>query len=353
MTLAPIETVFPASSPSGSPPTKMHLSLLQAAILPEQPALDAWRKWRDSVDIEALDPESHHLLSTLYPNLVRHGVEDTQMKRLKGVYRRTWYVNQLLARSFVKVFEALHEEGIRPLVIGEMALVSTVYSDYGHRPIYRLDLFVPCSQTLAALNSLQRLGWMNSYRLRPGERLWQTPLPLWRATSPNDALCVPIYLHNHLFRAEPQSYTDERLSVDAISTEIGNFPALVLSQIDQLLYLSLQNNRQAEQRPIYWLADTAALVNALSEEARWVELVTRAQRYEIVLPLRYLLRELQEVLNLSLPDWVLPSLNQMAISYYELLEYNIASDRKLLLLKARLLRLRKRWKQLFTGDLNR
>jgi hypothetical protein len=230
-----------------------------------------------------------------------------------------------------------------------MALVSTVYPDYGYRPVYRLDLFVPCSQTLAALDRLQELGWTNSYRPQPGERLGKTPLPLWRTTSPEDTLSVPIYLHNHLFQAEPQSYTDERLWGDAIPTEIGNLTTLVLSPIDQLLHLSLQNNRQEKQRPIYWLADAATLVNSLSAEAQWVELVTRAQHYEIILPLRYLLRELQAVLNLSLPDWVLPSLNRMAISYYELLEYNLASDRKLLLLKAQLLRAQQRWKQLFAG----
>jgi hypothetical protein len=331
----------------------MHRSLIQAAILPEQPAIEAWQQWRNSVDIETLDSESHHLLSMLYPNLVRHGVEDPHISRLKGVYRRTWYVNQLLAQSFVEVLQALQVEGIRSLMLGEMALISTVYPDYGHRPVYRLDLFVTCSQTLAALDILQRLGWSNSYRPRPGDRFGKTPLQLWQTTSPKTTLSVPLYLHNHIFQAEPQSYTDERLWMDAIATEINNFPTLALNPIDQLLHLSLQNNRQGKQRPIYWLADAATLVNSLSEEAHWVELVTRSQHYEIVLPLRYLLSELQEVLNLSLPDWVLPSLNRMAISYYELLAYNLASDRKLLLLKAQLLRLRQQWKQLLVGNFQR
>jgi hypothetical protein len=103
MTFAPTQTISPANRVFGSPPSTMHPTLLQAAILREQPALDAWQKWRQSVDIETLDSESHHLLSTLYPNLVRHGVEDPHISRLKGVYRRTWYVNQLLAQSFAQV----------------------------------------------------------------------------------------------------------------------------------------------------------------------------------------------------------------------------------------------------------
>jgi hypothetical protein len=353
MTIAPTETIDPPRRPLVVPPSTMHRSLLRAALWQEQPALEAWQQWRDSVDIETLDPESHHLLSTLYPNLLRHGVEDVQMSRLKGVHRRTWYVNQLLASSFASVLQTLQDSGISPLVLGEMALAATVYPDYGHRPIYQLDLFVPWDQTLAAIDSLQRLGWTNSYRPQAGERFWKNPLVLGCTKETKDALSVPLYLHNHLFQAAPQSYTDRQLWTNATAAEISNFPTLVLNPVEQLLHLCLKNNRQGQKRPIYWLADAAMLVNSLSQEADWVELVTKAQHYEIILPLRYLLKELQEVLNLAPPDWVMPSLQRMAISYHELLEYHLASDRKLLLLKAQLMRLRQRWRELLAGDKNR
>jgi hypothetical protein len=333
----------------------MQRVLLQAAILEKQSALEAWQQWRNRVDIEKLDSGSHHLLSLLYPNLIRHGIEDSHLSRLKVVYRRTWYANQLLVKSFGSILQGLQTAGIRSLVIGEMALVSTCYSDYGHRPLYGLDLLIPCPQTLTAIDTLQNLGWTipSSYRPQPGERLWKKPLYFCQPTSPDNALSVSINLHNHLFRGEPQTYIDEKLWTNAVSTQIGNFSTFVLSPVDQLLHLCLKNNREQKQRPIYWLADAALLLKTLSEESDWVRLVTQAQRYEIVLPLRYLLSELGEVLNLSPPTWVLPSLNQMAISYYELLEYNLASDRKLLLLKAQLLRLRQRWKQLLMGDFQR
>lgn len=350
MTTVSTETVSPASRPSGVPPTTMHRSLLRAALLPEQPALDAWREWRDSIDIETLDPESHHLLSALYPNLVRHGVEDQHTSRLKGVYRRTWYANQLLTRSLAPILQALQREGIESLLLGDTALSYSAYPDRGHRPVYRLDLFVLPEKTETAIETLRAIGWVTSGHLaRPGDRLRTHPLQFRQTAPSNETLSVPLYLHNHLFLAEPQAYTDGQRYANATSVEIGGVAALAAGPIDQLLHLSIENNRQGKKRPIYYLADAATLVNSLAGEADWVELITRAQRYEIVLPLRYLLKELREVLDLPVPDWALRSLQRMAISYYELAVYNIAGDLPLLLLKSRLVRLRNRWKASLPG----
>lgn len=350
MIIAPTETVSPATRPPVIAPTKMHRSLLRAALLSEQSVLDAWHQWRDSVDIETLDPESHHLLSALYPNLIRHGVESQHTNRLKGVYRRTWYANQLLSRSLASIVQALRQAGIESLALGDTALSYSIYPDYGYRPVYQFHLFVLQGQTENAIKTLRSLGWETlTYTAQPGNRLWKKPLQFWQTSPSNEILAVPLYLHNHLFRAEPQAYTDDRLYRNARSIAIAGVPVLVPSSIDQLLHLSIENNQQRNKRPIYYLADAATLIRSLAGEEDWVELVMRAQRYEIILPLRYLLRELQDVLDLLIPDWVLRSLQQMAISYYELAQYNIAGDRPLLLLKSRLVRLRKRWQEPLAG----
>lgn len=324
-------------------------SLLQAALLREQPALDAWQRWRNQVDIETLDPESHHLLSLLYPNLVRHQVKDPHMGRLKGVYRRTWYANQLLVQSFKSVLQALQDTQITPLVLGEMALMSTCYADYGHRPVYQFDVMVPCSQTLSTIATLQQRGWStHAYSPALGGRLWK-PLPFWKEMSVQKPSYFHLNLYNDLFQAEPQYYTDQQLWAHAIVTPIGDHSTSVLSPVDQLLHLCLKSNQQL-QRPIYWLADAAMLIKTMSQETDWVRLVTQAQRYEIILPLRYLLTDLQAVLPLPMPSWVLPSLGKMAISYHELLAYKLRSDNQLLLLKAQLVRFRQHWHGLFASQ---
>jgi hypothetical protein len=314
-------------------------TLLQSALWKHQPALEAWQAWRSQVDIETLDSDSYHLLSLLYPNLVWHHIDDPHMGRLKGVYRRTWLANQLLMQTVRSVLLDLQEAN--PLVLGEIALLTTCYGDYGQRPVYKLDVLVPGSQTLNAIATLQQRGWItHPYRPQPGDRLW-TPMVFWQEKPNEPTVTIHLNLHNYLFRAEPQWFTDDQLWANAVTLGMHDCAASALSPVDQLLHLSLKSNEQPY--PIYWLADAAMLIKTISQEADWVRLVTQAQRYEIVLPLRYLLFDVQAVLRLPIPDWVLPSLGKMAISYSELLDYNLRLDNKLLFLKATLLRLRQQW----------
>ena len=284
------EALTPANYDRSFPSSRQR-SLLQAALLQQQPALEAWQQWRSQVDIETLDPESHHLLSLLYPNLVRYHVDDPHLGRLKGVYRRTWYANQLLVQSFKSILQALQTIQANPLVLGEFALVSTCYPDYGHRPVYQLDVMVPRSQTLDAIATLQQLGWNTHIdELKPGDCLWK-PLTFWQETPVQSTPYIQLNLHNHLFQAAPQPYTDEQLWVNAVTKSVSDLTTSVLSPVDQLLHLCLRRN-QEPQCPIYWLADAALLINTLSAESDWVRLVTQAQRYEIILPLRYFLSDL-------------------------------------------------------------
>ena len=327
----------PNSSASTSVYQPPHVQrwLLQAALMQDQSALEAWQKWRNQVDIETLDSNSHHLLSLLYLNLVRHQVDDPHLGRLKGVYRRTWYANQLLMQQFRSVVQALQNSQIETVSLREMALVTTCHPDCGYRPIYQFDLLVRPEQTLAAIDTLQQLGWI-THTSKP-----QPNVGLWHPVTFHNASQFQLNLHNHLFRATPQLYTDGQLWENAI--QISDLSTLFLSPVDQLLHLSLKLNHKQSKRPIYWFADAAMMVNAITEESEWIRLVTQAQRYEMILPLRYLLTELQALLETPLPDWVVPSLQKMAISYSELLQYNLLPNHKLLMLKALLVRLRQQW----------
>lgn len=314
-----------------------HKCLLRAALMQDSQALNNWQQWRNQVDIETLDSDSYHLLSALYPKLLQHRIEDPHMGRLKGVYRRTWYANQLLIQQFKAVLQAFQAVQIDSLVLGEMALAATCHPDYGYRPIYRFDLLVPVDQTLAAIAAIDQLGWIR-YGAEPtvGERLY-SPIEF------HNGCHFQLRLHNHLFEAVPQAYTDQQLWINAIAISIGGISTLAISPVDQLLHLCLQINREQKRRPIYGLADATAIANAIQSEAEWVRLVTQAQRYEIILPLRYLLIELQALLPASLPDWVIPSLRKLAISYSELLNHKLLSDNKPLLLKAQIVQLRQQW----------
>ena len=88
-------------------PTPHQLLLLKAALLRDEPALDAWAEWKVGVDIDSLDWGSQRLLPKLYKNLHSHGIEEPLVRKFKGFHRRTWCENQL---KFRKLAPALQVE---------------------------------------------------------------------------------------------------------------------------------------------------------------------------------------------------------------------------------------------------
>ncbi|MEL6161597.1 MAG: nucleotidyltransferase family protein [Cyanobacteria bacterium J06554_11] len=332
------------------PLTQVQKWLLQATLMKRDDAVKAWQQWRDHVDIETLDPDSHHVLSALYPALARYQVADPHIGRLKGVYRRTWYGNQLLLKRWNVTFEMLAKAGIETVLLGEMALLAACYQDFGARTFTQLDLLMSPSATQHALEILAQIGWHRlGYKPDFAKRLYH-PITL---KGPNGFL---LRLYNHLFWAEPQDHTDQQLWDKATFTTINSRSVRVLSPVDQLLMMSLKINQgpliaspggvETQRQHFYYLADATFIVGAITTETEWVRLLAQAQRYEIILPLRYLLAELQAQFEIDIPDWVLPGLRKMAISYHELLTYRLLSDDRLLRLKAQLVKLRHQWRQL-------
>ncbi|MBD3562866.1 nucleotidyltransferase family protein, partial [Planktothrix sp. FACHB-1355] len=133
--------------------------LLLAALQQGKDATDAWQQWKTTVDIEDIDPESYRLLPLLYRNLSVHGVEDSEMVRLKGVYRRRWYENQLLVSKITELLRYFQDAAIETLILKDVALLLHYYQDDGLHPIDIFDIFVRWADGDAAIALLNKLGW--------------------------------------------------------------------------------------------------------------------------------------------------------------------------------------------------
>ena len=99
------------------PLSPAHRALLRAALGNGQAALDAYAEWQRWVDLDALDDEAYRQLPRLYRNLVRLGVQDAQMPRLRGIYRRTWYGNRLALLWMGEVLSTLANAGVEAPVL--------------------------------------------------------------------------------------------------------------------------------------------------------------------------------------------------------------------------------------------
>lgn len=65
------------------------------------------RTWLASTNIERLEAGQFQLLPMLYPQLEQTAVDHPWLPRLKGIYRRTWFANQLALRAAAAALQVL------------------------------------------------------------------------------------------------------------------------------------------------------------------------------------------------------------------------------------------------------
>jgi Uncharacterised nucleotidyltransferase len=285
--------------------------LLQASLCQGDTALTAWKQWQSSVDIEALDRHAYQLLPQLYQNLLAHGVEDPEMARLKGIYRRNWYADRLQLNRLNSILADLQSIGIEAIVLGDVARSSI--GNYGQ--ISSFELLLRAQDLTRAIEHLTALSWHSCNDRSP------TAIHL------QDDRHQSLYLQGRLFWAIPQAHTDE-LVWQYATPRAGDLGGWQLSTTDLLLDLCVRMfKKHAEPQ----LADLAAamLLMKPGSDLDWLRLISQAQRYQLILPVRNTIGLLQRVFQVSPPEWVLPALWQMPISQLEWLNYRVlAGDRQ-------------------------
>jgi hypothetical protein len=314
-------------------PTENQKLLLKAAFFQDKKSLDCWEGWVANVDIQKLDSESFHLLPLLYRNLSNYELKDQRLKIIKGVYRRTWCANQLLIQRIKTILNIFQDAGIETIIFGDVALVTNYYQDWGHRPIYSINLSLHPFEIDRVKDRLASLNYHLKHTLT--DRL---------CFEGQNELDCPLVIHTILFRAEPQEHTNNQLWYYAIPAKLGNISTQIFSQTDQLLYVCSQGFIKHQFQQIRSLADAMTILQTSESDIDWIRLVTQAQRYELILPLKNMLNLLTDVFELQIPEWILPSLRKMPVSHFELLEYQVFSDNKMLAVKSELLRILKHFR---------
>jgi hypothetical protein len=304
--------------------------LLSAATQPAPAAQEAWEQWRARCRPDSAEPPSLALFAMVYANLIA-GLGGPDATLLKGVYRRTWYGNQLLLARVRPLLDRLAARDVTPLLLNDASLVAGHYRDIGYRTIRCLDILVRARDWPGSLAAAAEEGW----EAEPGKS-FGSPGALSIAAFAGPEGCS-LRIWANLFAAEPLEDTEDRLWHEAGCAVINGRPAPTLGPIPQLLCLSAEAVR-AEEAPLVLYADAALLVRSLTGRSDWAALVWQAQRYERILPLRTMLAFLQSRLAAPVPPWVVPALHKMAISHGELLAYNAVCESLPLRLKSACLR---------------
>ncbi len=257
-------------------PTPGQAKLLQAALCPDAEMVDAYRAWRQAVDIDAqFDWGTFRLLPLVYDRLRALGAEDALMMRLKGVYRMAWVETQALFNDAAPVVAALEAAGIDTMMLKGAPLALGYYRTPAARPMRDVDIVVPRDAGERAIAVVKALGW--------------TP-------APDVALDEMAYIHSITFRSPAGREIDlhwhclyEAMSGDADAwfwegARPFNFCGVATRQPAPeplLAHVVLHGLRANPEPPIRWIADAMAILRTTGEAFDWDGFVAYARAHEL------------------------------------------------------------------------
>lgn len=266
--------------------------LVRAATLGDERAGEAWERWSDGASPESVHSGEIRLLAAAYRRLGELGVGGPMVEVAKGVYRRTWYANQLAVARNAEIIGRLNDAGIRSLVLKGFGLAVLHYRDLGARPMEDLDLLVDPERIEEAARVLEPLGFRPEGRDSRPTGLLATEIEL------ADAKRNAVEMHGYsLIESADDSDLWERRQPFALRDVEAFAPA----PADSLLNVCAHGMRWNAVQPVSWAVDAVAIVRSADGFFDWERFADRAIARELTLPTRRAVGVLRS-LEVDVPD---------------------------------------------------
>ncbi len=284
--------------------------LLKSALLKGDQALNSWREWKANVDIDNVDRYSHRLLSLVYKNLKEIGFEDSLTDRLKGVYKKTWYKNQMFFYHLSHLLPKFHDQGIETLLLKGTALSLLYYEDNGVRAMEDIDMLVPYDKVKAAITLLEELNF-NIEIKHPIDDFF---LRLVHGTSLRNNEGIIIDLHwSHLKRTIIKN-DDKSGWMNAVPVQLNNINSLALNPEEMLLHICEHALSWRRAVNIRWVADAMTILNKSDAEINWNRFVALVHQHRLKPFIREMLIYLKQAFDAPLPDDLINKLDRYDLS---------------------------------------
>ena len=305
---------------AASLPTPEQELLLRAALLNGEPAYNAWAEWKTRADLNNLDAGSHRLLPLLYKNLTEQKIEDDLTDRLKGIYRKTWYKNQLLFHHATEVLGLFERAGIESLVCKGVPLALKYYGDIGLRPMSDVDVLIEKDRVRAAAGILKDAGWVQDPSTRS--------LKLEYLIEVGNECCFyhpshqsELDLHWSLYPDPPSADFNKEIWHRRSPFQWGDIRIAIMDPTDEFLFGCFHGSRANVISPIRWIADAHMIARSSGSQIDWDRVLRIAREERFVLAFKNTLTYLHANSIAPIPDGVLHAIQRTPAKFADRLEY--------------------------------
>ncbi|MBK8045642.1 MAG: nucleotidyltransferase family protein [Anaerolineales bacterium] len=246
-------------------------------------------------------------------------------RALHDVYAFTAVQNRLRLRELTTILATLEVADIPAIVLKGAALAGVVYGDIALRPMSDLDVLVRREHVNLSLDRFTCLGWtVGSIEPRTGTTLdYENELLL---VGPPPARNL-LEIHWDLLDSPHHQRTIDNnwLWQTAQPAHLGGVIALILGPEAQLLHLCAHlafHHGRGDQPVLLWQHDVAQVLHVYRDRLDWDVILTKAQAFDLVLPLQQVLGQVLAMWSVPVPDNAMQRLAQLHPSPAEAVVFN-------------------------------
>jgi Uncharacterised nucleotidyltransferase len=302
-----------------------HVLALRAALLPGEAALAAFAEWRRLTDFAAIDAATQRLVPLIYHNVGARAGADPVLGRMRGIYRRTWVINELRLAECARAIATLNAAGIPSALLKGAAMIVRWIRDPGLRWMGDLDVLVERGQARAAIEALVGEGW------RPeaarADRFREADLEEGHAVGLRSPSGQELDLHWRALREGRLDGRDRALWERAEPIQIGGQPTRVLAPEDHVYHACAHAASWSGDGRIDWAADAAIIHGAVGARFDWERLVGLARGDRLEVPVGALVALLGEALAIPVPASVTRALRPRRPAIVDRLEFALRRRR--------------------------
>ncbi len=268
-------------------PSPHQEQLLVAALADPDESIAAWSTLRARFSLDELEPGSFELMPLVYRNLSSGGHEDELLARLKGIYRKTWVLNNLLLEKTKVIGEVMGAAKISTMFLEGATFAARYYPDLGLRFTSSVDVLVDDTDIGVALTQLQRTGWSlpEAGATSAGARRY--------LVDPDGQVCaLQSVLAPDFVLPHDRASSHAPLWDSTVAQDVGGVVVRVPAPTDALLSVCVRGARVGPEPNIQWLADASMILR--TEDIDWNRLleigIARGQALRLRAALDYLSR---------------------------------------------------------------
>lgn len=264
-------------------PDAMQQLVLTALLGPDKAASRAALAWLDRVNFDAITEGDTRLMPMLSHRLTELGIDHPLCGRIRGLYRRAWYIDRTIRKDLAAALATVAEASRSPVVLKGAALGVYAYAKPAFRPFADLDVLVPPEDLQAVLDRLGAIG------TKVAEPVFHAVMVRLHNGREIDIHRSPYHM---AFRPHHVRPLFSRLRPLAAGQFGPSSPVcFTLGDADQLLHTMAHGLKPNPVAPIRWVVDAAMILRAAGEGFDWRHFIAEARLLELEAPAVLGLRE--------------------------------------------------------------